>query len=202
MEPQTFIFTGRSGVGKGTQAALLIEYLKKKDTKKVLYFSSGDGFREYIKGTKYSHRLVKEIYDTGGLLPEFIAVHNWAHFFSEHMEGDEHLILDGLPRKLREAQILDTAFDFYGHKKVFVLFMSGSRDWSTKLLLGRGRSDDTSENIVRRLDWYEGDVAFTIEYYRAHPQHSFIEINAEQTIEEVHKEIVEKIENVKILKNE
>ncbi|HEY4486639.1 MAG TPA: nucleoside monophosphate kinase [Candidatus Paceibacterota bacterium] len=194
MKPQTFIFTGRSGVGKGTQAALLIEYLKKKDTKKVLYFASGDGLREYIKGTKHSHKLAKQIYDTGGLFPEFLAVHNWSHFFSENMEGDEHVILDGLPRKLCEAQILDTAFDFYEHENVFIIWMEGSRDWSTKLLSSRGRSDDTPENIVHRLDWYDEEVAPTIEYYRRHPRHIFLEINAEQPIEDVHNEIVQKIE--------
>ena len=197
MESQTFIFTGRSGVGKGTQAALLEAYLKKKDPgRKVLSFASGDGLREYIKGTHYSNLRAKEIYDTGGLFPEFLAVYNWAHFFTEHMEGDEHLLLDGLPRKLCEAQILDGAFDFYKHKRVFILWMEGSREWSTKLLSGRGRSDDTPENIVSRLDWYDEEVAPTIEYFRAHPRHTFLEINAEQPIADVHNEIVKKIEEV------
>ena len=143
MKPQSFIFTGRSGVGKGTQAALLIEYLKKKDTKKVLYFASGDGLREYIKGTKHSHKLAKQIYDTGGLFPEFLAVHNWSHFFSENMEGDEHVILDGLPRKLCEAQILDTAF----HSDFTCCFRCNLRTF------GDDQSGAGTLHVIFRIHW-------------------------------------------------
>ena len=74
--------------------------------------------------------------------------------------------------------------------------MQGSRDWSTKLLLGRGRSDDTPENIKRRLDWFEQDVVAVIEYYKKHHAHTIIEINAEQIRENVHAEIISKLKGL------
>jgi len=196
MQQKTFIFTGRSGVGKGTQTQLLKEYLQKKHPNtNIVSFGSGENLRKLIKGSQYTARRVKDIvYDKGGLFPEFLAIFNWANFFIEHITGDEFLLIDGSPRKLREAKVLDEAFDFYGKKEVYVLLIEGSREWSTKLLVGRGRSDDTPGNIKRRLDWFEEDVVETIEYYKKHHKHTIIEINAEQTREAVHKEIISKLE--------
>ena len=195
MIPEVFIFIGRSGVGKGTQAQFLKEYFKKKyPDKKTVLFGSGENLRKLIGGSQYTARRVKDIvYDKGGLFPEFLAIYNWANFFIEHVTGSEFLILDGSPRKLREAEVLDEAFEFYGKKEVRVLWMRGSREWSTKLLLGRGRSDDTHENIKRRLDWFEQDVALVIKYYKKHHTHMIIEINGEQTREEVRNEIISKL---------
>lgn len=195
MSSTVFIFIGRSGVGKGTQTQFLKEYLEKKyPGKKIVSFGSGENLRALIQGSQYTARRVKDIvYDKGGLFPEFLAIYNWANFFIAHITGDEFLIIDGSPRKLREAEVLDEAFEFYGKKEVYVLWMQGSREWSTKLLLDRGRSDDTHENIKRRLNWFEQDVAVTIEYYTQHHTHTIIEINAEQTREAVHQEIVSKL---------
>ncbi|MEK7179181.1 MAG: nucleoside monophosphate kinase [Patescibacteria group bacterium] len=194
MTSKVFIFIGRSGVGKGTQATYLKEYLEKKDTSaKTLYFVSGDGLREFLKEPSYTAGLAKKIYDAGGLFPEFLVIYNWSRYFISNITGNEHLILDGTPRKVHEAAMLDTALEFYGKKDVSIVWMHGSREWSTKLLLGRGRSDDTPDNITRRLDWYEDDVAATIEYYKKHGTHTLVEINAEQARPDVHAEIVRKL---------
>ena len=39
-----------------------------------------------------------------------------------------------------------------------------------------------------------GNMYGTIEFYKNHPRHTFLEVSGEQTIEEVHQEIVEKIQ--------
>ena len=60
MKPQTFIFIGRSGCGKGTQAELVQEHLKQIDPKrKVLYIQTGAEFREFIKGNSETQKLSK-----------------------------------------------------------------------------------------------------------------------------------------------
>src|SRR3989344_507230 len=196
MGQEVFIFIGRSGVGKGTQIEFFKKYLAKKyPQKRVIVFAQGERLREFIKTPGYTAQLAKEIvHDKGLLLPEFIAVYNWADFFIDNVRGEENLILDGSPRKLREAELLDEALEFYNKKDVYVVWMRGSREWSTKLLLGRGRDDDTSENVKRRLDWFEKDIAETIKYFKKNKKYTVLEINAEQTKEEVHNEIVSKIE--------
>ena len=63
-----------------------------------------------------------------------------------------------------------------------------------KAVAGRWKQEvDTPENIKRRLDWFEQDVVAVIEYYKKHHAHTIIEINAEQTRENVHTEIISKL---------
>jgi hypothetical protein len=54
MKLQTFIFIGRSGCGKGTQVALLQEYIKTRDHKRpILYIETGERFRNLLRSLVY-----------------------------------------------------------------------------------------------------------------------------------------------------
>ena len=194
MSPKTFILIGRSGCGKGTQAKFLLEYLKSKDSsREIFYMETGARFREFIERDSLSGKLSKAINKAGGLQPEFLAVWVWSNLFIENLKGDEHMIIDGTPRKLREAAVLDTALDFYKREKPYVLHLDVSRKWSEKRLLERHRTDDLPEDIKKRLDWYETDVIPTINYYRDNPKYNFLDINGERGIEEIQKDILSKI---------
>jgi adenylate kinase len=198
MNLQSYIFIGRSGCGKGTQAKLLAEYLKKKDIDAgtphdVLYVQSGDEFRNFIKGTSHSAKLSNEISLTGGLQPEFLAVYMWVSVLINKYTGNEHLIFDGMPRKLHEAGVLHSIFGFYGLSRPTVIYINVSEDWSVKHLMGRGRADDTETEIRERLSWFGKEVVPAIEYYKKSGEYAFVEINGEQPIEAVWKDIVSKI---------
>ncbi|MBI1999239.1 MAG: nucleoside monophosphate kinase [Parcubacteria group bacterium] len=188
-----FLFIGRSGSGKGTQAErLAAEREKTFPDRKFLSLGTGKEFRDFITHDGYTAQLAKEIYDRGGLQPEFLVTHIWSHFFIQNLTGEEDLILDGMPRKIHEAYVLESAFDFY-RARVFVIFLNVSRAWSFKLLTERGRVDDTANEINKRLDWYETDVEPVVQYYRAHPRHAFLDINGEQTRDAVQAEIARKL---------
>ena len=121
MELQTFIFIGRSGCGKGTQVTLLQEYIRKQDQMRyVFYIETGERFRQFIKEHSLSSRLAAGIYKTGDRQPDFIAVWMWSHLLVERMTGEEHVIFDGTPRSLQEAQIVDTAITFYNRQRPHV----------------------------------------------------------------------------------
>ena len=195
MELGTYIFIGRSGCGKGTQAKLLSEYIKKNDPKNrsIFYMESGEKFREFISSSGYTAKLAKKIAEQGGLQPAFLAVHLWSHLMIEQMDKDKHVIIDGTPRKLEEAKILGEGLAFYGRQGV-VIFMNVSRAWAEDKLTKRGRTDDkTKKEIKKRLDWFESDVAPTVEYLKKSPLYKFIEINGEPRIEEVHAQILAKL---------
>jgi adenylate kinase family enzyme len=194
MEPKTFIFIGRSGCGKGTQVDLLIKYLKERSPNPVFYMESGEKFREFVSQSSHTADLAKKIMEAGGLQPAFLAIHIWSHLFIEQMLPDKHLIIDGTPRKLDEAKILDEALGFYGRNNVFVVYMNVGRKWATDRLTGRGRADDIkAEDIEKRLNWFDTDVMPAVEHLKASPRFRFLDINGEQTIEEVHNEIMAKI---------
>ena len=192
MKLQTFIFIGRSGCGKGTQVALLQEYIKKQDHKRhIFYIETGERFRQFIKEHSLSSRLAAEIYKTGNRQPDFIAVWMWSHLLVEKMTGGEHVIFDGTPRSLQEAQIIDTAITFYNRHRPQVMYLNISRETSKARMIARRRMDDINrEEIERRLNWFESDVLPAVEYFRNHSKYSFVELDGDQPVEAVQQQLL------------
>jgi len=188
------MFIGRSGCGKGTQAALLIDSLKKQNSKRRTFcLEMGQKFREFIKKDNYTSKLSNAIYEKGGLQPSFLTIYTWSDIFVHGFNDDDHLIIDGTPRRLDEARVLDGALKFYGREKPSLVYINVSREWSKEKLLARKRIDDTDEKIEKRLAWFETEVAPAIEFYRGNSDYKFVEVNGEQAIEKVHADIVDKI---------
>jgi adenylate kinase len=194
-KPRAFIFIGRSGCGKGTQADLLMTHLCKIGDKtcKTFHIETGAFLREFVKGDTYTQKLCRTAMSEGKLMPEAIMVDLWQNFLTDNFTGTENLVFDGCPRKLHEAQLLDSAMRFYNIEKPNIVYVNVSHDWSEKRLIGRARKDDTPEAIERRLAWFEAEVMPTINYYRTNPQYNFIDINGEQPIEDVQNEILAKL---------
>ncbi len=196
MNPKTFIFIGRSGCGKGTQAKILREHLERLDPekRKVMYLETGPRFRDFINIDGYTNKLALEVAKQGGRQPDFLAVWNWAHVMIEEMTGKEHLIVDGMPRSYEEALVFDSAISFYKRQKPVVVYLDVSREWSKKHLLARagkeGRADDASmELIENRLNWFDKDVYPAIEFFKKNLGYKFLHIKGEQTVEQVAKDI-------------
>lgn len=195
MRAQTIILFGRSGSGKGTQAELLIKFIKEHDpVKKVLYMETGQKFREFMSQDSHTARLTKETVEAGKLMPEFMPIWLWTNFLIENFTGDEHLVLDGLSRRPHEAPILDSALKFYKREYPTIVVINASREWARERLLGRGRGDDNEEDIKKRVEWYDTNVVPAIEYFRNNGRYTVIDINGEQTKEEVHRDIVSAID--------
>jgi adenylate kinase family enzyme len=194
MTPQTFVFFGRAGSGKGTQAKLLIDLLKEKTPDiRSLYLETGEKLREFISQDNHSAALTKEVLDTGGLMPAFMPIWLWTGFLVENFTGDEHIVLDGICRRKYEAPILDTALKFYKRPGAVIIIIDVSNDWSLQRLLSRGRHDDEIPEIRKRQEWYDTEVAEAMKYLESEAGYTTLHINGEQTIEEVHAEIVQKL---------
>jgi len=197
MELKTFIFMGRSGSGKGTQAKLLIDEMVKRDSEhSVFYLETGKFFREYVSKEGHTNRIAKEIVEGGGRVNSFLAIWMWTNALIANLKGDEHLVIDGSPRAIQEAQIMDTAMTFYGRQNPVIVYINTSRTWCEERLLERHRNDDlTIEHIRKKLDWFESDVEGAIWWYRNQAQYKFMEINGEHTVDEVKDEIFAKVFN-------
>jgi len=195
MELQTFIFIGRSGCGKGTQVALLQQYIKSRDNKRsIFYIETGERFRQFIKGQSLSSRLAGEIYMAGNRQPDFIAGWMWSHLLVEKMTGEEHVIFDGTPRSLHEAQIIDTAITFYNRQRPHVIYLNISREASKARMLARRRIDDIDAvQIERRLNWFETDVLPALEFFRNYSKYIFIELDGDRPVKTVQQELVSKV---------
>lgn len=193
MQPQTFIFFGKSGSGKGTQAKLLSKYLETAKGSKSLFIETGQGFREFIKSESHTATLTQEVLTEGGLLPVFMPIWLWTDILVKQYDGTQDLILDGLCRRPAEAPVLDSALKFYGQKNPIVVYINVTDNWAFERMKARGRKDDTDEYIKSRLKWFEWNVVPAMAYFHEHPDYTFIEINGEQTVEEVHSQIISKL---------
>ncbi|MDO8564764.1 MAG: nucleoside monophosphate kinase [bacterium] len=195
MHPLTFIFAGPSGSGKGTQVELLRDYLKKK-TPEIPQFHSytGDGFRAFMQGSTLAAKLAKDIQEAGLLQPEFLAVKIWAENLINNVTGEEHLFIDGSPRKLAESMVLDSAMTFYKREQPFVILVDVSDKEAKRRLLVRSRHDDSEAEIDRRLGWYQTEVLPAVEYLKELPRYRFVKINGEQSPTEVHNDIIKALQ--------
>lgn len=198
MEKQTFIFIGASGSGKGTQVNLLKDELKKRDKDTpIFYLQTGGHFREFIKSSGFAAEIAREAIEKGERAPDFLAMYIWSKVFVENLRGNEHLIIDGSPRSVNEAHNLDIAMKFFKRTQPKVIYIEVSPEWSMKHLLDRAqkesRVDDTEKSIHTRLAWFERDVTPAINLYRRDRDYDFIEINGEQSIEDVHHDIVAQV---------
>ncbi|PIR45526.1 MAG: hypothetical protein COV09_00840 [Candidatus Vogelbacteria bacterium CG10_big_fil_rev_8_21_14_0_10_50_13] len=191
---KTVMFMGRSGSGKGTQAKRVVDTLKAQTGREVFYLESGQSFRDFIAQGGYSARLSKAVMDSGALQPSFLAVWNWSHLLVDNLTGEEHLVVDGTPRSLEEAKVLDTAFDFYGLAPFAFVYLNVSPTEGKKRLQLRARDDDqTDEKINERFRWFDQSVMPVIDHYRSHPGCRFVEVDGDPDIETVTKLIAESL---------
>lgn len=191
MQPHTFIFFGRSGSGKGTQAKLLAKFLNEETSRKALYIETGQRFREFIENNNnFSSELTRSVMENGGLMPEFLPIWIWTDFLIKNFTGEEHLVLDGLSRRIDEAPILENALRFYRREKIFVVYLNVTREKAFAMMKNRGREDDTNEYINNRLDWFENIVMPVVEHFKSREGFQFLDVNGEQTIEKVHEDIL------------
>ena len=194
--PYNFVFIGRSGCGKGTQAALLKKLLEEKSgVDSVFYIYTGEHLRELVKHSEFlAARLLDEkILKAGEKAPDSLAI--WAST-KELIHGvtlTNHVIIDGSPRTALEAQALDEMFDFFDRDRVFHIWLNASAEWVHDRMIARGRADDNLENIKRRLAYYEKHVVPAIEFYKTDRLHKFVEINGEQSVEKVHEDLVKAV---------
>ena len=194
-KPKAFIFIGRSGCGKGTQTELFINKFKEvKPDEGIYHLESGKNFRDFIDNKTFSSELSKDVMKTGKLQPEFLAIWVWSHLLVENLEKGEHLVLDGTPRKLRETHVLETAFDFYGFGEIYVIHLDITREETKRRLAVRGRLDDINpEDVDKRLEWFDNEVSPVIDFYIDNPRYKYVHINGEQSVDEIHKEIIKKV---------
>lgn len=101
------ILLGPPGAGKGTQAAMLVEKLH------IPHISTGDMFRQAIKEGTPLGKKAKEFMDAGQLVPDEVTVGIVKERVGQE-DCREGFLLDGFPRTVAQAEVLDTILDEIG----------------------------------------------------------------------------------------
>ncbi len=192
MDIQTIIFIGPQGSGKGTQIAKLDAVLREKDaTRTVVDFQTGRRFRALgIRSEGYTEKKVSEALDNGALQPLFLSIVLWGDALREHMTPECHTLIDGFPRTVAEAEVLETALVYYERQQVIVINLETPEEIVRGRMIARSRSDDTKDSIEERLRWYREDTIPVLEYYRKRESTQVFDIDGTQSIENVHEQIL------------
>lgn len=177
MRYKAVLLFGAPGSGKGTQGKIL-------DNIPGFYHSStGDIFRSLDLQSEIG-RMFWEYAGAGKLVPDDVVIRVWKQFikgmeFTNNFYPETQiLILDGLPRSVNQAKLLEDTIDVWK-----VIYLRADLKKMTERLrrraLKENRFDDASETVIaRRLEVYDRETAPILEYY---PRDKIVPIDAMQS---------------------
>ena len=198
-----FILVGPPGCGKGTQADLLV---KKHDFTKI---STGDLLRKEIASGSDLGKQVDQVISSGNLVSDELVTELLKKTLAK--TGNSRYLLDGFPRTVEQARLLDDAMESTSIKGVIHLDVSEEvvlqRITGRYSCVGCGavyhsshdrkevesltcsvcgsslsvRSDDTPDKVRVRLEVYEKSTVPVVEYYKKKGCYQRIDANKDRS---------------------
>ncbi len=206
MNKQVIIILGPPGSGKGTQAKILAGKLS------IPHISTGDLFRLAIASKTELGKKIEEIYNSGDLIPDELTFSLLKERVSS-IDCARGFILDGYPRTIKQAQILDKEAETGKMAIAVVVAIEVSNKECIKRLVNRRhdpqtgkiynlytspkptsdieprlvqREDDKEKAIKKRLSKYHEQTEPLLKYYG----NRAAKINGEQSIEKITEDII------------
>ncbi len=124
------IFLGAPGSGKGTQASMLALELK------IPAISTGEALRKEVELQSEIGKLAKSYMDSGKLVPDEVVVGIIKNRITQ-ADCTKGYILDGFPRNINQALVLDGMLSSLGHKIDKVFNFEVSEEILVKRISGR-----------------------------------------------------------------
>ena len=121
---------GPPGAGKGTQAERLV------DDFDLPYYATGNILREAIASESELGKQAKEIVEAGELVPDDLI----GSVIEERLdsgEADDGFLLDGFPRTIGQAEMLEQALDKRGRRLTAALLIDAPDEEVVRRLSGR-----------------------------------------------------------------
>jgi len=169
------IFMGVAGSGKSIQGRMLADELA------LPWLSTGEFLRMLVAGEKRRDMVA------GKLLGDKEIINLIQKIF--HMiDSSKEFVLDGFPRTTAQADWLLSQVKHGQLKVTAVIHLTASEEAVMKRLLDRGRQDDNEEAVRERFREYEEAALPIIKHFR-NANVPVYDINGEQSVQEVHKEI-------------
>lgn len=192
MEPSTIIFIGPQGSGKGTQIEKIKTVISTLDPeRKLVDVQTGRLFRELIEDQDtYAEKKIKESLSAGVLQPDFLTYVLWGQEMIKHLNPDSHLIIDGFPRTVSQAEVLVGALTFFERPLIHVINIDTPETVVRERMLSRARTDDTQDAIENRLRWYREDTLPVLDYYRNQSNVLVHDVDGNNVVDVVHEEIL------------
>ncbi|MCB1603610.1 MAG: adenylate kinase [Xanthomonadales bacterium] len=179
------VLLGAPGSGKGTQAKIL------KEEFNIPHISTGDLLRAAVAAGTELGKAAKVVMDKGQLVSDDIVL----GMLKERLEEDDAksgFILDGFPRNLVQADMLDNLLHEINMPAEHAILIEVDPEEVVARIAKRaeleGRSDDTEEVVRDRIKVYENQTAPVENKYKEHGILS--EILGQGGIEQVQQRIL------------
>ncbi|MCX7996349.1 MAG: nucleoside monophosphate kinase [Patescibacteria group bacterium] len=173
------VLIGIQGAGKSTQGNLLSKQLN------LPYLSTGHIFREIAKEKTQLGRYVKELINSGALIPDEKTIEIVNSYLSrpEYRNG---YILDGFPRTLKQAKEFINNVDRVVHIDI------DDKEALWRLAYRKDdRDDDNIQAIRKRIELFHKYTKPVLDYYAA--QGKLVVVNGMREIKEINEEILKSL---------
>ncbi len=125
-----FVFLGMPGAGKGTQAKIISKKYN------IPHISTGDILREAVANKTELGLKAKKYMDEGALVPDELVV-SLVEERLKQPDCEKGFILDGFPRNVEQAKVLEEMLQKIGKNLDAVFFFSLKEDVVVKRLTAR-----------------------------------------------------------------
>ncbi len=160
-----YLIIGAPGSGKGTQGRTL------GTIPRFYHCACGDVFRSLELRTSLGQKFL-EYSSRGELVPDDLTVQLWKLRIEANVDAGlfkpdiDHLVLDGIPRNLEQARLMEEMVDV---RLVFHLFCADQEELVSRIrkrALKENRYDDASDEVIRRrLLTYEEETRPVLDFY-------------------------------------
>ena len=186
------ILIGPPGAGKGTQCQRLIEYLR------VPHLSTGEMLRAAVRAGTPEGIEAEKYMGQGQLVPDPIIVEMVTKRL-EYRDCRGGCLLDGFPRTLPQAEILDDLLERHAMSVDGVIELAGPHDELIHRMMARKRADDDPTIFSKRIASFELQTAPLLEYYQS--QKKLATIDGLGDAESIFKRVLEAVQRFKNVVN-
>lgn len=191
MKQINIVMFGAPGSGKGTQAKQMAEKFQ------LEHVSTGDLFRYEISHKTPLGLKAQEIINRGDLCPDDITLGMLRNHIEKHADS-KGFIFDGVPRTIKQAEMLDDPSFFTDLDITKVIYLKVEMEEVQRRILKRAeieqRADDTPTTVKARVENFFAQTMPLVDYYEK--QGKLVEINGMQDIEHVFSDICKVIETL------
>ncbi len=156
---KSIVFMGKISSGKGTQAHNVLQAFG------GTLYSNGDKMRTTATFETPFGEKMKETYEGGFLMPEWVASYWMTHaLVSEHI--NDTIVFEGVAKKPNEAVLFDEIHHWI-HRPYVVFHLEISDDEVRRRSERRARDVvDSPKSVEKRLEEYHTYTAKSIEFFR------------------------------------